>query len=498
MKQDRKNNWNTIRRLLRVLYIILVVFAMNKSVVSASDGSSYQYDGYYYDFWANNIDSPAAYQLKTEITIEHMGGVNLQSIDDVTVSHDNRIFIVDKLESRVNVLDADLNFIYSIKLIRNSEGKISLDDNGNQIMLSSPSGIYYHNKNEELYIADTEAKRIVVVDGYTFALKRIINTPKEMTGVTEFKPYKVTVDKADRIYVVVQSSYEGIIELNPDGSFSRYFGVNVPRVNLIDFFWKSLASDTQKEKMGRTYAPAFNNLVADKEGFIYAVTSDSSAEKMVFRLNSAGGNVIREESNYIVGDYYYQNGQSQFLDIAISDYGLYAVIDGQNGRIFIYNFDGELLNVFGGMGNHKGQFKKPTSINFVGYDLIVSDSELKTAYILTPSKFGMAALRANEEYYYGNWDKATDYFEESLQYNANYEIAYTGIGKNYLMKDQYEDAMYYFKLGNSRAFYSKAYNGYRSIQIKENFHIFVLVFVAAMGLLVYTEVRYHKKGGTSE
>lgn len=487
-----------MKKVINLLLILVLITFIPKSDVYAADGSSYVYDGYYYDFWAEPVASPAAYTIVDEINVSNMEGLKLESIEDVSISHDNRILLVDKEESRVNVFDTNLKLLQSIKLIRNSEGKIVLDDKGNQVVLTNPSGVYYHNKNDELYIADTGAKRIVVLDGFTYALKRIINSPSNMTGVTEFKPSKITVDNADRIYVVVQSSYEGIIELNSDGSFSRYFGVNVPKVNLIDYFWKSLASDTQKQKMGKTYAPAFNNITMDSEGFVYAVTHDSAAESMVFRLNSAGGNVLRETGYPVMGDLWYETTGSKFVDIAVSDYGVYAVLDSTRGRIFLYNFDGELINVFGSLGNHKGQFKNPTSIAFMGYQLVVTDTELKCAYILNPTSFGDAALKANENYYYGNWDEAVSYFEESLKYNANYEVAYVGIGKNYLMKDDYETAMYYFKLGNSRDYYSDAYNGYRGIQIKDNFYIFVIIFVILMGTLVYSEVSYHKKGGKKE
>ncbi len=483
---------------LSILLMLVLLLFIPKVNVHAADGSSYVYDGYYYDFWGRSVASPAAYTIVDEINVNDMGGVKLESVDDVTVSHDKRIFLVDSIESRINVFDEDLTLLQSIKLMRNSEGKIVIDENGNQVMLTNPEGAYYHNKTNELYIADTGAKRIVVLDGLTYAMKRVINKPSDLTGVTEFKPSKVTVDNANRIYIVVQSSFEGIIELNLDGSFSRYFGVNVPRVNLIDFFWKSLASDTQKQKMGKTYAPAFNNVTMDSEGFVYAVTHDSAAQNMVFRLNSAGGNVLREMGNFVVGDLNYMDTPSKFIDITVSDYGVYAVIDSTRGRIFLYNFDGELINVFGGLGNHKGQFKKPSSIAFLGNDLIVTDSELKCAYVLTPTSFGEAALKANEHYYLGNWDEATAYIEESLKYNANYEVAYVGIGKNYLMKDDFEKAMYYFKLGNSREFYSDAYNGYRAIQIKDNFYIFVIIFVILMAALVYSEITYHKKGGKKE
>ena len=159
------------------------------------------------------------------------------------------------------------------------------------------------------------------------------------------------------------------------------------------------------------------------------------------------------------------------------------------------NFDGELLNVFGCKGNLKGQFKTPTSIAWNGYNLIVTDSELKCAYIFTPTEYGEVLLKASEAYYYGEWEEATKQYEEVLRHNSNLEVAYVGIGKNYLMQDEYKQAMYYFEQGNSRTFYSKAYKGYRTLQIEENFGIIAAVFVTLVALLVVSEVRYQKKGG---
>jgi hypothetical protein len=61
------------------------------------------------------------------------------------------------------------------------------------------------------------------------------------------------------------------------------------------------------------------------------------------------------------------------------------------------------------------------------------------------------------------------------------------------MKDDFEKAMYYFKLGNNREFYSKAYNGHRGEVLQDNFGIIAVIFLAFIALILYTEVRYHKK-----
>ena len=125
---------------------------------------------------------------------------------------------------------------------------------------------------------------------------------------------------------------------------------------------------------------------------------------------------------------------------------------------------------------------------------MVSDSTLNYVYILAPTAFGQAVLAGNDEYYNGKWDAALEYFEEALKLNANYEAAYTGIGKNYLMKEDYKTAMYYFKMGNNRDFYSQAYEGYRAEVLEQNFVLIALIFVAIVVAVLASEVRYHSQG----
>ncbi len=514
-----------MKRITAFMLAALLILAGTVSL--AADGSSNIYQGYTFDFFGNIKSTPAAFTLSQVIDSDSLGNNYVfGTVADVCTSPDGRIFVVDSNPdaSRVFVFNPDgslatvvnedgveiarMNPIGTIKMPhsdpdRAAQGRtanVTVDANGNfdpttktTTSLKGCEGVFFHAKANELYIADTGNQRIVVLDGTTFLFKRFIYRPADMTGATEFKPSKIVVDNADRIYVVVQSSYEGIIELNEDGSFSRYFGVNEPTINLLDFFWKSIASDAQKQKMGKTYAPAFSNIALDGEGFVMAVTSDSAANQSVFRLNFAGANVLREMGNTPVIGNIGTTDPSAFTDIAIKPYGAYAVLDKANGRIFLYNFDGELLTAFGSLGNISGQFRTPTAIAWLGDKLVVSDSGLKCVYIFEPTAFGQALLDACEDYYDGNWDAATAHFEEVLRLCANLETAYTGIGKNKLMQEDYEAAMRYFKLGNNHEFYSRAYKGYRTIVMKDNFGVIAVIAVLAIGGVLWSEVAYHRK-----
>ncbi len=478
-----------------VLFLLALLLVCQCGVAYAADGTSYVFQGYTYDFFGNDKSTPAPFLLSRVFDASNLSGIALDSVDDVCTSKDGRIFIVDSKQSRVHVLDENGKMLKTLKTIRDADNKIVINEDGSQLVLNGCQGCFYHEKNQELYIADTGAQRVVVLDGETYAHKRTINKPADMTGVTEFKPAKVVVDTADRIYLVVLSSFEGIIELNEDGSFSRYFGVNEPIVNLVDFMWKSIATDAQKQKMGKTYAPAFNNIALDGEGFVMAVSSDAASNKMVFRLNSQGKNVLREMgSTPVQGDLINRDGKtSAFVDIAVTPYGTYAVVDKSHGRVFIYSFDGDLLSAFGSLGNVEGQLKNPSAIAWLGDKLLVADSTLRVVYVLEPTAFGSALLRAEESYYAGRWDEATEHYQEVLRLCGNLDVAYGGIGKNYLMKEEYDDAMYYFKLGHYHTYYSEAYQGHRSNQLRDHFGIVAVIAVVLVGLVIGSEIRYHRK-----
>lgn len=476
------------KRMGVILLLALFLLAAPGQTAYAMNTEDYHYT---YDYWAKAVKSIPAFELAYTIDGD-CTDVTLSGVDDVATGGD-RIFLIDTTESRMNVYDSDFQFAASVKLLRNEDNKIVVDAAGNQVMLTNPEGVWFHESENEIFIADTGAERIVVLDGDGYYLKRIITKPDNMVGVTQFKPSKIAVDNANKIYFVVQSGYEGIVELNQSGTFSRYFGVNKPVVNLWDYFWKKVSSDEQKSKMAKTYAPSFNNLAMDADGFIYATTSDTAAQEVAFRLNPKGENVLRQEGYWpVMGDLKVDNS---FIDVAINDYGVYALLDQSTGRIFLYDFDGELINIFGKNGDLQGDFRSPSAIAWFGDKLIAADKSLRCAYVYEMTEFGRAALGAARSYFNGEWEESAELSREALRLNANYDLAYIGIGKYYLMQDDFENAKYYFKLGNDRTFYSKAYNGSRSLWIQNNFPLILAVILLAAGGLVYSEIRYYRKKG---
>ncbi|MDO4563075.1 MAG: hypothetical protein Q4C12_04505 [Clostridia bacterium] len=472
------------------LLAIMLLFASSAAYAEHTNDASY-----IYDFWGNANNSMGAFELSSVIDNTNMPeDISIKGINDIYV-HNGRISLIDTAQNRLNVFTETYEFVTSVKIVREPSGKIVVsEDTGKQMILNGPEGVYA--TDEYIYIADTGNERIIILDANTFAYVREITRPENMVGVTLFKPSKIAVDESGRMFVVVKNSTEGIVELNEDGSFSCYFGVNSPKVNIIDYLWKSMASAEQRAKMSKVYAPAFSNVQTDNEGFVYAVTLDTASENMVFRMNSKGENVIRlfgysEQLGDLVTPT--NTEQSRFADIAVSDYGVYALLDTAKGRVFIYNFDGNLLSIFGGSGDIKGTFKEPTSIAWQGDSLIVGDARLSSAYVFTPTDFGKLILEAEKRYNAGDFEAAAQLQLEVIDMNANYDHAYVSIGKNLLMEDEYEEAMVYFSLGNDKTYYSKAYAGYRNIQIQRNFIWFAIVFLLFVVWILRGEYQYNKR-----
>ncbi len=57
---------------------------------------------------------------------------------------------------------------------------------------------------------------------------------------------------------------------------------------------------------------------------------------------------------------------SSFIDVVVDDSGRYSALDATRGRIFTYDDDGNLLYIFGGLGNQMGTFTRPVALATMG------------------------------------------------------------------------------------------------------------------------------------
>ena len=102
-------------------------------------------------------------------------------------------------------------------------------------------------------------------------------------------------------------------------------------------------------------------------------------------------------------------------------------------------------------------FASPTAIDCDGMRILVLDRRLNHVVVFEPTEYALCIHAALQLYHAGRYDESTEMWEKVLDLNANYDQAYSGIGRSQLMKAQYSEAMHSFRLGNDRKGYSDAF-----------------------------------------
>ena len=478
------------------LCLALVVLLSTEGIVAMAD--ELPYDTYNYDYREYIHYTPAAYipektirGLDLSFHGEPIGA--FKTPQDMCLAPDGTIYIADTGNNRIVVLDnAMKNVLHIITTFKNGEK----DDT-----FKSPYGVAVSEKGW-VYIADQKNKRVVVLDEND-ALMQIIENPQSESLADNyvFNPMKVVVDYADRVYVIAQNMFEGIMVFESDGTFSNFFGTIEVSISLWEKFWRRIATKEERSNQ-RLYIPTeFTGIDIDPEGFVYASNIDANGIQGVRRLNPRGEDVIKKGQNQNVGgdliiagsgDY---SGASQFTDVVYRDNGLYSCLDRKRGRIFTYDHEGNLLYIFGGLGTQEGTFTLPVAVEDIGGRITVLDATKGEIICFVETEYGRLINEAVGLRYDGDEADAVALWERVLELDENNELANTGIGKAYLTAGDYKKAMYYLELGMAREYYSIAYKRYRNEILSQNIgYVLTGVLVLLAGVLVYKEIKKRKKG----
>lgn len=476
--------FNIIKTISFCLTTVLLATFLGGSTVSAS-ASTLPYDTYNYDYREYVHYTPAAYLPESTIRGENLTyeGNSLGkflSPQDICKDIKGNVYIADTGNHRIVVLDSTMKKVINVIT--------SFDNSGKEDTFNQPYGVYFSEK-EQLYIADSQNKRIVVlnVDG---SLVKIVENPisESLEDDYVFTPLKVTVDYADRIYVIAQNMFEGIMVFESNGNFSNFFGTIKVDISIWDKFWKRMATKEERANQQLFIPTEFTGIDIDKDGFVYASNIDPTGKQGVRRLNPKGEDVIKKGENEIVGGDLWiggmteYSGPSQFTDVVYRNNGIYSCLDRRRGRIFTYDHEGNLLYIFGGLGTQEGNFYMPVAIEDMGDRLIVLDAtraELQTFHM---SEYGRLINEAVALRYDGDETLAVDLWERVLELDENNELANTGIGKAYLTAGDYKLAMKYLELGMKRDYYSIAFRRYRNNLLTANANylltgVFVLIII---------------------
>lgn len=451
------------------------------------------YESYTYNYWGDPVASPAPYIPERRIDGSTLGVGNMVEPSDFATTKDGMVYLLDSGNNRIIQMDAN----WKVVNVFNHFLREGVTDT-----FLNPSGIYVDDAGL-IYVADTDHGRVVVLneDGQWV---RSIENPKSDILASDFKfiPLKITVDHASRVYVVARGVFEGIMQFDDQGAFLGYVGTNKVRRDVVDYVWRLLSTKAQRSQMALYIPTEFSNVDMDHKGFVYATNIDPGSTEPVKRLNPSGVDVLKRFGYFDVkGDINYRifganAGPSKLIDVAVWNTGMYSVLDSLRGRIFTYDEEGNLLHMFGGIGNQMGLFKTPVAIGQVHDKLLVLDRGKATLVVFKPTAFGNEVRHAVSLHAAGNDAEAVESWKQVLRYNTNYDIAYIGIGKSLLMEKKNEEALKYFELGMERKNYSVAYKRYRKSEMQEHFGTFLSgVAVVIVVIIIWLIWRKWKQRG---
>jgi len=457
----------------KTIFTFLFIFALTHVF---AEPTNYTYN---YDFWFEQVASPDAYRVSEYILGTSLGIGHFRDPQGLFI-RENRIYICDSGNNRIIKLEVDENGKHTVKA-----NVSSVIINGEESQFNYPRDIF-ENRDGNLYIADTNNYRVLILDNNWNYIHTITKPDDEsIDKQAEFIPIKIVVDFANRVFIQALNINKGLMEFDSRWEFSGYMGANKVVVNPIDYIWKLLSTKAQKERMDLFVPTEYSNVALDKDGFIY-VTNSMGQTDPVRRLNAMGQDILIRNGyedpvgDLAIGDAGGISGRSRFIDVTAFDNDSYACFDRARGRIFMYDFQGNLLYAFGGIGNREGSFQQPTALDGMGYSLYALDSRAAALTRFDLTDYGMLINKALNEYKAGHYESSAEFWEQTLKVNGNYDLAYIGIGRAALRQKEYQKAMKYYKLKHYREGYGKAFQLYRKQWMEENLWWILLI----IGILI--------------
>lgn len=473
-----------MKQLKSILCLVLLACLAFGNAFAAD---SLPYDCYNYDHWNNILYTPAPYVpdgLVSGATLRFEGAPvgAFRNPQDLCVSPDGDVYIADTGNNRIVVLAQDLKTVRRIITGFEAEGAAQT--------FNAPSGVAISEKHR-LYIADSLNRRIVVLEPDGTFVKYVQNPQSEVLDEGYvFTPLRVSVDYADRVYVIAQNMFQGIMVFSEEGVFTGFFGTISVKISLWEKFWRKLATKEERGKQQLFIPTEFTGIDVDDEGFVYASNKDTDGLQAVRRLNPKGEDVIRRGphanlgGDRVFGSVGNYAGPSQIVDVVYRGHGTYSLLDSRRGRIFTYDHEGNLLYIFGGIGSQAGTFLTPTAIEQLGSRLLVLDSQQGNLTVFAQTEYGSLINRAVALRFDGDETQAVPLWQEVLRLDEINELANTGIGKAYLSAGDNENAMLYLRRGMNREYYSVAFKRWRNERLRNNISFILSGVVAAAVLAV--------------
>lgn len=472
---------------------VALIFYIGVSVVAVSASASYSY---IFNGDEMPVEAPQSVLQTQVFYAEEAGGfLNPQ---DLYLAEDGKLYVADAGRNEILVMRTDGTVEKRIT---------SFMWEGKTCTFAQPYGIHVTAEGH-IFVADRKNNRVVVMDTNGNGLQ-VITSPDAgiLADNFVFEPTKVTVDSTGRIFVVSAGFNMGLLEFSETGRFVSAMGASPVAVDIWDLFWKSIATKAMREKMVNFVPTEYNNVTVDKDGFLLVTTSafeywqyESGNIEPLRRLNAKGTDILSRVGDP-AGDLGISvsttststySGPSAIVDVCVLGYDNYAILDQKRGRVFAYNEDGELMYMFGGPGDYRGNLNNPVALAYDHGKYFVLDNDKRCIYQYQLTEYGRLFEQVSKARCEIDYETEEKLWREIIAKNSNCLLAMRGLGNAAYRKLDMETACAYFEKAGDRESYSKAYAFIRRDWIEHNL-AFLLVAVVAISGCLYLVPRLIRK-----
>jgi tetratricopeptide (TPR) repeat protein len=352
-------------------------------------------------------------------------------------------------------------------------------------VLQGPTGLYV-DEDGIMYIADAKKGSIVILDAEGNLLSEFGRPVEPLFGKNrEFLPRKVAVDARKNLYIISEGSVDGVVQMNTNGNFIGYFGANTASMSMKMILQRMFLTREQLEQFIKNEAASPSNLAIDQQSLVYTITAGTSPERSIRKFTVSGRNIFPEAY-----------GSTTFRDIHISEKGLVVAVD-SNGQIYEYDLNGTLLFVFGAQDKGEqrlGTLMNPTAIERYKEHIYVLDKDKNVIVIYQTTAFAREVHDGVRLYMEGYYLEAKPYFEDVLDFNGSFIMAYQAIADAYFKETDYANALGSYKYAEDRSGYSQAYWELRNVVLQNYLTPAILWLVGlsiANSVVKRLEKRYH-------
>lgn len=480
----------SIKILALAACLMLVLGCMPLAAITPYSTYTYSIDGF-------ALQSPDAYVPDRQIDSDYMGvEPAIDDPRDLVVDENRNVYIADAANNRIVVLDR----YYKLKFYIDK----FINQNGVPDSLRTPSGVFV--QSDKIYVADTDNNRIVMfeIDGTYY---KTIEEPDAdvFPAGSIYKPVALAVDEYGRIYVVSSSTYMGVIAINEDGDFQGFIGAQKVTIGALEILWKKFQTEDQRKFSQQYVSTEFNNITIDDDGFIYVTTSSidetsqqgaidskDSTYSPIKKLNTAGADIMKRNGFFGPGgEVNVSNltnatikGASRIIDAAVGPEKTWSIIDEKRSKVYTYDEDGNLLFIFGDVGQQLGNIQSIEAIAYLDSDILILDKTADNITVFRRTEYGDLLLDAVKNTNERKYDEAEAHWTQILQRNNNFDTAYIGIGKSLYRSAEYEESLNYYKAAYDTENYSESFKEIRKEWISNYILLVPLVAIVVVVLLV--------------